>query len=250
MKILILLTSSATLTLLDGEKHASGFWAEELVVPYQIYKQEGYEIDVATIGGLTPTVDETSIDPNLLPNVRPVGVQIDDAAQSREFVNFTNELPDLKKPLNLDNFTKAQVASYDGIYLSGGHGAMEDMPKSNAMTQVLSWAIELDKPIAAVCHGHSGLLPLRNSEGHWPFEGYRMTCFSHDEELATSMAGMLPFVLELEVRRLGAIYEKADVIWGSHVVEDRNLTTGQNPYSSEALAKTFIKKLSQTKVTA
>jgi putative intracellular protease/amidase len=71
-----------------------------------------------------------------------------------------------------------------------------------------------------------------------------MTAFSHSEELVTSMAGRLPFILEVELTRLGAHYEKAELIWDSHVVVDRNLTTGQNPYSSRALAETFVKQLS------
>ena len=250
MKILILMTNSATLTLSTGEKHASGFWAEEFVLPYQIFKQEGYEVDVATIGGLTPSVDKTSIDPNFMPYVRPAGSQVNDSEQAREFIKFIEASSDLKKPLNLDDFTKAQVAAYDGIFLSRGHGAMQDMPKSDAMTQLFRWAIELDKPIAAVCHGGSGILALRTPEGRWPFEGYRMTCFSHEEELVTPIAGMLPFILQFEIERLGGIYEKANVIWGSHVVEDRNLVTGQNPYSSDAVAKAFAKKLNKVKVPA
>ena len=44
-KVLILLTKSATLTLLDGRQHASGFWAEEFVVPYERLIGEGYEVE-------------------------------------------------------------------------------------------------------------------------------------------------------------------------------------------------------------
>jgi putative intracellular protease/amidase len=58
------------------------------------------------------------------------------------------------------------------------------------------------------------------------------------------MAGKLPFVLQVELERLGGKYEKAPEIWGSHVVEDRNIITGQNPYSSTALAERFLTKLS------
>src|SRR5690242_19255299 len=126
MKILIFMTKEATLHLLDGELHPSGFWAEELVLPYKRFKQEGYEVDIATIGGLRPTVDQTSIDPNFLQYVRPAGSQDDDAARSAEFIQTIENLPALKNPLNLDTLTKEQIASYDAIYLSGGHGAIGD----------------------------------------------------------------------------------------------------------------------------
>jgi putative intracellular protease/amidase len=178
-----------------------------------------------------------------MPYVRPAGSKADDAALAALFVKVIAETPELKHPLSIESITKAELAEYDAIYFSGGHGSIGDFHKSDAIAQLGRWAIELNTPIAAVCHGHCGLLALRDSEGRWPFEGYRMTCFSHAEELVTDMVGRLPFVLELEVRRLGAIYEKAENIWDSHVVEDRNLLTGQNPYSSEALADAIIKRL-------
>jgi putative intracellular protease/amidase len=71
-----------------------------------------------------------------------------------------------------------------------------------------------------------------------------MTAFSHDEEMVTDMAGRLPFVLQRELERLGARYQKAPVIWGSCVVTDGNLVTGQNPYSSTELAEALVRRLS------
>jgi putative intracellular protease/amidase len=243
MKILIFVTNKSTLPLLDGETHASGFWAEELAVPYQRFKAQGYEVDIATIDGICPTVDETSIDPGFMVYVRPEGSEDDDVMRATEYKTVIENLDSLQHPLNACTLTKEQIASYDGIYLSGGHGAISDMASSMEMAQLFHWALEMDKTIAAVCHGHCGLLKMRDSESRWPLEGYRMTCFSHSEELVTNMAERLPFVLEVELKRLGAIYEKSPLMWGSHVVVDRNLITGQNPYSSKELAETFIKHL-------
>ncbi|MGW5345347.1 DJ-1/PfpI family protein [Streptomyces sp. HUAS TT3] len=245
MKILVVMTAKATLHLLDGEEHPSGFWAEEFVVPYSQFTAAGHTVDVATVGGRTPTVDETSIDPKFLQWVRPQGSPDEDAANAAEYVRVIENTPQLKSPLAVESLTEQDVAGYDGLYVSGGHGAIGDLPKSDALAQVLRWAIAQDKPIATVCHGHTALLALRDGEGRWPFEGYRMTAFSHSEELVTSMAGRLPLILETELTRLGARYEKADVIWDSHVVVDRKLTTGQNPYSSKALAETFLQQLAK-----
>lgn len=243
MKILVVMTAKATLHLLDGEEHPSGFWAEEFVVPYQIFQEAGHVVDVATIGGRTPTVDRTSIDPQFLQYVRPQGSEDKDAANAAEYVGVIDNVPQLKKPLTLESLTEQDIAGYDGLYVSGGHGAIGDLPKSDELAQILRWWLASGKPLATVCHGHTSLLALRDGEGHWPLEGYRMTAFSHSEELVTNMAGRLPLILEVELTRLGAKYEKADAIWDSHVVVDRNLTTGQNPYSSKALAETFLKQL-------
>ncbi len=243
MKILVIMTAKATLHLLDGEQHPSGFWAEEFAVPYQIFRDNGYEVDVATIGGVVPTVDLTSIDPDFLQWVRPQGSENHDVANAAEYVRVIDAAPQLKQPLRIEELTEESLADYAGVYVSGGHGAIGDLPKSDELAQLLRWVLAQDKPLATVCHGHTSLLALRDGEGHWPFEGYRMTAFSHAEELVTNMAGRLPLILEVELVRLGARYEKAELIWGSHVVIDRNLTTGQNPYSSKALAETFVKQL-------
>ncbi|GAA0293060.1 type 1 glutamine amidotransferase domain-containing protein [Streptomyces polychromogenes] len=245
MRILVVLTAKATLHLLDGEQHPSGFWAEEFVVPYTLFQAAGHTVDVATIGGVTPTVDQTSIDPQFLQYVRPAGSPDEDAANAAEYVRVIERAPQLQNPLAIESLGEKDVAGYDALYISGGHGAIGDLPKSDDLAQVLRWAIAQDKPIATVCHGHTSLLALRDGEGRWPFEGYRMTAFSHEEELVTNMAGRLPLILEAELTRLGARYEKADAIWDSHVVVDRKLTTGQNPYSSKALAETFLRQLDE-----
>jgi len=245
-RILILLTKSKSLGLLDGRQHDSGFWAEEFVVPYERFVKEGYEVDVATIGGATPTPDRGSLTPQIVGYTRPVGSPDNDERNVAHYQQVIGSLAALKHPMNVSDITKEQLASYIGVYISGGHGAMDDFPHDPDMTRVVRWILALDKPLAVVCHGQSALLPLRDSQGHWPLEGYRMTAFSHDEELVTEMAGQLPFVLQVEVERLGSKYEKAPVIWGSCVVEDRNLITGQNPYSSTALADAFVKRLAST----
>ncbi|MET9606791.1 type 1 glutamine amidotransferase domain-containing protein [Streptomyces sp. NPDC006512] len=245
MKILVVMTAKATLHLLDGEQHPSGFWAEEFAVPYTVFRAAGHTVDVATIGGRAPTVDQTSIDPQFLRWVRPEGSPDEDAANAAAYVRVIEETPQLKQPIALESLGEKDVAGYDGIYVSGGHGAIGDLPKSDELAQLLRWAIAQDKPLATVCHGHTALLALRDGEGRWPFEGYRMTAFSHSEELVTNMAGRLPLILEAELTRLGARYEKAEAIWDSHVVVDRRLTTGQNPYSSKALAETFLTQLPQ-----
>jgi putative intracellular protease/amidase len=242
-KILILMTKAKTLGLLDGRQHASGFWAEEFVVPYERFVKEGFEVDVATIGGEAPSPDEGSLTVQTVGYTRPEGSPDHDEENVAHYREVIDTLDPLKHPMDVADLTEEGLAEYAGVYISGGHGAMEDLPHSAVMTKVVRWILARELPLAVVCHGQSALLPLRDSRGHWPLEGYRMTSFSHDEEMVTDMAGELPFVLQVELERLGAVYEKAPLIWGSHVVEDRNLITGQNPYSSTAIAETLIARL-------
>jgi putative intracellular protease/amidase len=55
---------------------------------------------------------------------------------------------------------------------------------------------------------------------------------------------VVPFLVEDETLRLGAVFSKvAD--WGVHVVSDGFLITGQNPASSGPAAKTLMAAVNQ-----
>lgn len=242
-KILIIMTKASTLQLLDGTEHPSGFWAEEFVVPYERFVKEGYDIDLATVDGRSPTPDQGSLTPQTVGYTRPVGSPDHDEENVAHYREVIDSLELLRSPMDIATLSRQTLSEYLGVYISGGHGAMGDLPNSPAVTQVVRWLFELDKPLAVVCHGQSALLSLRDGQGGWPLAGRRMTAFSHDEEMVTDMAGKLPFVLQVELERLGARYQKAGSIWGSCVVQDGNLLTGQNPYSSTELAETFVERL-------
>jgi putative intracellular protease/amidase len=242
-RILILMTKARTLGLLDGRQRPSGFWAEEFVVPYDHFVAAGYQVDVATIGGEPPTPDAGSLDPDTVRATRPADTPDTAVADIAHYREIIDSVDGLRRPLDIADLTGPVLAEYTGYYLCGGHGAMEDLPHDPAVKRLMHAVLALDKPLAATCHGISALLHLRDGHGHWSLRGYRVVAFSHEEELVTDMAGQLPFVLQFELERLGARYEKCPVTWGSWVVEDRNLVTGQNPHSSAELAVTFVKKL-------
>ena len=81
-------------------------------------------------------------------------------------------------------------------------------------------------------------------DGQWLFDGYRLTCFTDEEELQTE-AGLLgmAWFLDTALKNAGAVFDDAPAAWVSHVVADRNLITGQNPGSTEATADAVIKAL-------
>jgi putative intracellular protease/amidase len=83
---------------------------------------------------------------------------------------------------------------------------------------------------------------------NWQYAGYRMTIFSNDEEHyaeANLMEGkMAPFYVfdALEVAG-GKVDKSSEGIFKPHVVEDRELITGQNPPSDGLMAEVFVKAL-------
>ena len=122
----MMMTGSSYLTLTDGTRHRpSGVWGEEFAVPYGRFKERGYDLDVATVGGVVPTFDASSLDPNGAKWVRPKGTRIDDASKCKEWSHVIDTAPEWKTPLAVETITRDQVATYDGIFHAGGHGCME-----------------------------------------------------------------------------------------------------------------------------
>jgi putative intracellular protease/amidase len=80
--------------------------------------------------------------------------------------------------------------------------------------------------------------------GQWLFDGYRLTSFTDEEEDQTE-AGLLgmAWLVDVALKNAGAVFDDGPAAWISHVVVDRNLITGQNPGSTEAVADAVIKKL-------
>lgn len=243
--ILTVVTNATHLHLTDGTAHPSGYWAEELAVPVARLRQAGFEVELATIDGVAPTVDASSLDPDNIRWVVPAGVELDFGREVARYREILGTIPGLAAPTNLAAIGEADLDRYAGLYIAGGHGCMTDMPSHHQIARLLLRAQRRGMPIASVCHGPTALLAPRDAEGRNPFAGYQFTCFSAAEEMRTPIWGRLPMVIEYELKLQGLRYSKASVEWGSHVVRDRSLVTGQNPYSSSALADAFVELLAE-----
>jgi putative intracellular protease/amidase len=235
-RILMITTKTKTVSMKNGEKYPSGVWAEEFSVPFSKFEQAGFQIDVATVDGEVPQVDVSSISEEYQKYFRP------------ETVKFYHTVMDnnaqLKQPLNVSQIQQADVSAYDAIFYVGGHGCLEDTSKSVETANIGKWAFQAGKLVGIVCHGHCGILNATDIAGEFFFKGFQMTCMSEDEEKLTKLWGQMPFVLQRRLEELGVQYSKSPVTWGSYVVEDRNLITGQNPYSSREIADRMVARLS------
>lgn len=229
-KVLMIVSAADHWTLNDGTLHPTGFWAEELVTPYSIFTDAGWDVDVATPGGRAPTVDKASLD--------------ESAADADTLTAVKAELeklePVLAKPLDLAN---VNAADYDLVFYPGGHGPMEDLAVDETSGRILAERMENNAPVALLCHAPAAVLATENAPGGSPFAGRKMTGFSNDEERAGGLADKAPWLLENRLVALGAEYEKAPEPWASYVTVDGNLYTGQNPSSSKELAERLVKDL-------
>jgi putative intracellular protease/amidase len=189
----------------------------------------GYQLDLASPGAVFPTMDKKSLDPKV------VGDEI--ARQMRSYLDANAAR--IEHPLVLAD---VDTSTYDAVVVPGGHGPVEDLYKDPDMGRVLVEADEQSKVIAAACRGPAAFLAAKAANGNWPFAGRRMTSLSDEEEIQFGTADNAPWLLAATLREKGAKFEQGPD-WGTFVVTNGNLLTGQNPQSSAELAKAVIAKL-------
>jgi putative intracellular protease/amidase len=226
----MIISAADSLALANGAAHPTGYWAEEVVASHRVLRGAGVEVDIATPGGVRPTVDLISLDER-----GGVG-----KAAAEELRAYLDSLSDqLAQPLTLD---EVSVADYDAVFVPGGHAPMEDLARDADLGRLLADADRRGTIVAALCHGPAGLLSASGGETGFTFAGRRMTVFTDEEERQGGLKEAAPYLVESRLREFGAVIE-AGPAWTSKVVVDGNLITGQNPQSSVDTAQEVIKAL-------
>ena len=161
-KILFVITASDHWTLADGTRQPAGFWAEEAIGPYQVFKEAGYEIAAATPGGVPPTADALSL-------TAEFNGGEDGAERMRTALR---EATELAHPMRIED---VNIDDYVAVFYPGGWGPMEDLPDNAASGRLLTEWLASGKPVSLVCHGPAALLATIGPDGTSPFSGYRLT---------------------------------------------------------------------------
>ena len=230
--VMIVLTGAKTWTMKNGTAHPTGFWAEEFISPHKVFTDAGLKITLATPGGVTPTVDDLSLELSLNNN------DADNVAAQKAYLTQMEAM--LAATVKLED---VQASSYDAVFVVGGHGPMQDLAVHPSFGDFLAAMLgDPGKIVSAVCHGPASFLPAHLSDGTWLFKGRALTGFSNEEETQATFAGNAPWLLEDRLRLAGSGY-KAEPAGSTYVVIDGNLITGQNPASAEATANAVLKQL-------
>jgi putative intracellular protease/amidase len=224
MKILIVLTSHSALG--DSGKK-TGFWIEEFATPYYVLADAGAVITIASPLGGQPPVD-------------PKSEAAD--AQTPATKKFYADLDAIDKVANTIKISEVNAGDYDAVFYPGGHGPLWDLANDKNSIQLIEDFYNTQKPIAFVCHAPAALINMKAENGNPLVKGKRVTGFSNSEEDAVGLTTVVPFLLEDELKKLGAHYSKVND-WSSFAEQDGLLITGQNPASSEAVAQLLLKTL-------
>ena len=224
MKILMVLTSHDQLGD-TGKK--TGFWLEEFAAPYYVFKDAGADITLASPQGGQPPLDPKSDAPD---------AQTDATRRFKEDPQAQQALAHTVKLAGLP------ATGFDAVFYPGGHGPLWDLAEDRDSIMLIERMFAAGKPVAAVCHAPGALRHVKAAGGAPLVQGKKVAGFTNTEEAAAQLTDVVPFLVEDMLRNNGGDYSKgAD--WQSHVVNDANLITGQNPASSEAAAHEVLRQL-------
>lgn len=114
---------------------------------------------------------------------------------------------------------------------------MYDFPDSEGLQRITREIWERGGIVSSVCHGYCGLLNTRLTDGSLLVDGRKVTGFAWQEEVLARVDKLVPYNAEEEMKKRGALYEKALLPFVSYAVVDGNLVTGQNPGSAKETAE-------------
>lgn len=220
-KILMVLTSHDKLGK-SGKK--TGFWVEEFAAPYYIFLDAGAEITLATPKGGRAPIDPTS---ELTDFQTPATKRFDGDKNAQQLVSNTQKLADI----NDDDF--------DAVFYPGGHGPLWDLADNVTSITLIENFLKTDKPVAAVCHATAVFLNIKHPSGDFVVQGKMLTGFTNSEEAAVQLTEIVPFLLEDELIKRGADYQKGED-WHAFAVQDGLIISGQNPASSALAAQKLL----------
>jgi putative intracellular protease/amidase len=119
---------------------------------------------------------------------------------------------------------------------------MWDLAEDKNSVKLLESFLAAGKTFAVVRHSTGALRHVKTPDGKPLVDGKTVTGFTNGEEAAVELTKVVPFLVEDEMMRLGAIFSKVKN-WGVHAIADGQLITGQNPASSGPAARLLIETL-------
>lgn len=208
----------------DGESQP-GFEMDELSQAWLVLRENGFEMDIASPTGGAVVADKFDAE----------------KAYNAAFLADPTAQAKLASTLMLET---GMGDDYAGVLVIGGKGAMMDLPFSQVLQQILADTHGQGGVIAAVCHGPAVFARMRTEDGSHFVAGRTLAGFTDEEEASFGKKWVphFPFLLESELRRIGATFTEGPIMT-PHVVTDGRIVTGQNPFSVARTADAMIRAL-------
>jgi putative intracellular protease/amidase len=206
----------------------TGAWLSTLARFIRIIEQNHHNYTI-----VSPEGGQVNIDPMSLGRL---------FAKTVDWEYFNND--DFKYKLsNTLSIKEIKPRNYDAMYFAGGFGTLIDFPDNEFLQDTARAIYENDGVISGIGHGTAGLMNVVLNNGEYLVKDRQMTGFSNFEELLKGTKKIVPFSIENELKKRGAIYKKAFLPFALYVVSDRRVITGQSPCAAGEIAKEIVRIL-------
>jgi molecular chaperone Hsp31 and glyoxalase 3 len=239
-KVLMIGTQERYLKMADGKLFSTGNHPVEMLLPIYHLDAAGFDVDVATLSG-----DPVKLEMWAFPK--------EDKAVKEIYDKYKQKL---RSPLNLSEvwhgkdgkgFTKE--TPYLAVFVPGGHGALNGVPFSKTVGEVLRWAHANNRFLITLCHGPASILAadLGKPEGSkFIYDGYSVDVFPDSLDQGYNIdigyiPGKMEWVVGERLKKLGVTPINKDITGECH--RDRLLLTGDSPLASNNLGKLAAKTL-------
>ncbi|MCD9088038.1 type 1 glutamine amidotransferase domain-containing protein [Stenotrophomonas sp. SY1] len=214
----------------DTGKQRPGYEFDELSQAWGVFKANGLEVEIAS------------------PKGGPVEADKYNPAEPFNAALLADKEA-MRKLADTQATSTLEADDYAAIYVVGGKGAMFDLPRDASLRQLAGRIWDNGGIVAAVCHGPAALVDVRLADGSLLVNGRKLTGFSNEEEalFGKKWAAEFPWLLEDTMRQRGAHWAEAPLMMPKLVVDGR-LITGQNPYSTYAVAEAIVRATGRTPV--
>jgi putative intracellular protease/amidase len=255
-KVLVIGSNADRIEIKGGASGPTGQYLNETVVPILTVMKAGFDIVLATPKGTKPHIDAASL------SAQHFGG--DEAAFSHAKAFFADD-PSMNRVRTLRSVIDEGLDNYAAVFVPGGQAPVVDLMQDPEVGEILRHFHTHKKPTALLCHGPIAVIAAMPSAREfraslvagdtakaaqlalgWQYTGYQMTVFSKTEETVIEdkiLHGKMYFNMVDALTVAGAKVTVGNIDFAPHVVEDRELITGQNPRSDHLVGEKLVEAL-------
>ena len=266
-QVLVLLSGADSIPLREGGEHPTGHFLGEVTEPLEALLNAGHQLTFTSPSGKSPTIDKNSFQllywglsemnlnqaKDVYQHLIDLGIETpipleELATDQAQFDQSTNQ------PMDQPNLER-----FDALFVPGGHSPMVDLlhedfflsdEKNTRVGELLYFFHRNQRPTGLICHAPAVLAAAPVINGAWIYSGYKMTAITmlseylaEDFFLIKVVDGHLKEYPTGILKNAGAQLEQTFIPMIPKVVEDRELLTGQDPYSAKLFGRKFVEKL-------
>ena len=258
-KVLVIGSNANKIEVVGGAKANTGQYLNETVVPILAIINAGFDVLLATPDGTKPHLDEVS---------RSAQHFGGDEAAFRRAEKFFADDPAMNQVRTLRSVVDEGLEQYVGVFVPGGQAPVVDLMQDPDVGEILRSFHVHQKPTALLCHGPIAIVAAMPHAREfraalvagdkakaaelakgWQYAGYKMTIFSNSEEKWVEdniLHAPMYFHVADALAAAGGLLATGAVDFAPHVVEDRELITGQNPSSDHLVGAKLVEALHRT----